>query len=383
MFRGQILGVLGVFSRRSISAEQCRWLRVFADQASVAIANARAFEEIESLRDRLQLENEYLKSEVKESFGGLMGKSAALSKILRQVELVAPTDANVLILGESGTGKELIARAIHERSNRSSRPLVKVNCASVPGELFESDFFGHVKGAFTGALHDRVGRFQLADNGTLFLDEIGEIPLTMQSKLLRVLQEGEFERVGDDRTRRVNVRIIAATNRRLDHEVHAGRFREDLYFRLSVFPIEAPPLRGRPENIPLLAARFVKKTAARLNVPEPRLSEANVKELSHYSWPGNIRELQNVIERAVILSAGGPLSFDLTRSTAAGARQAGAPPTVAYTRQQLLDLERRSIEEALRRSGGKIYGAGGAAELLGMRPTTVSSRINALGIKRR
>jgi transcriptional regulator with GAF, ATPase, and Fis domain len=200
VFRGQILGVLGVFSCRSISTEQCRWLRVFADQASVAIANARAFEEIESLRDRLELENEYLKSEMKENFGGLLGQSAALQKILRQIELVAPTDANVLILGESGTGKELIARAIHDRGKRSGRALVKVNCVSVPGELFESEFFGHARGAFTGALHDRIGRFQLADNGTLFLDEVGEIPFTMQSKLLRVLQEGEFERVGEDRT---------------------------------------------------------------------------------------------------------------------------------------------------------------------------------------
>ena len=380
IFRGQILGVLGVFSRRSISNGQCRWLRVFADQASVAIANARAFEEIESLRDRLELENEYLKSEVRENFGGLLGHSAALQKILRQIELVAPTDANVLILGESGTGKELIARAIHERGKRSARALVKVNCASVPGELFESEFFGHVRGAFTGALHDRIGRFQLADNGTLFLDEVGEIPLTMQSKLLRVLQEGEFERVGEDRTRRVNVRVIAATNRSLDNELQAGRFRQDLYFRLSVFPLEAPPLRERREDIPLLAAHFIKKTASRLNVPVPRLSEANVRQLSDYSWPGNIRELQNVIERAVILSAGGTLSFDIRETTTAGKQE----PILAapFTRKQFLDLERQTIEEALRKSGGKIYGAGGAAELLGMRPTTVSSKIAALGIKR-
>ena len=271
----------------------------------------------------------------------------------------------------------LIARAIHERSKRNARALVKVNCASVPGELFESEFFGHARGAFTGALHDRIGRFQLADNGTLFLDEAGEIPLAMQSKLLRVLQEGEFERVGEDRTRRVNVRVIAATNRRLDNEVQAGRFRQDLYFRLSVFPLEAPPLRERREDIPLLAAHFIKKAASRLNVPEPRLSEANVRQLSNYSWPGNIRELQNVIERAVILSVGGTLSFEMT--TAGKQEPILAAP---FTRKQFLDLERQTIEEALRKSGGKIYGAGGAAELLGLRPTTVSSKIAALGIKR-
>jgi transcriptional regulator with GAF, ATPase, and Fis domain len=229
-------------------------------------------------------------------------------------------------------------------------------------------------------LHDRIGRFQLADNGTLFLDEVGEIPLAMQSKLLRVLQEGEFERVGEDRTRRVNVRVIAATNRRLDDEIQASHFRQDVYFRLSVFPLEAPPLRERREDIPLLAAHLIKKTASRLNVPMPRLSEANVRQLSDYSWPGNIRELQNVIERAVILSVGGTLSFDLQEPRIAGKQESllAAP----FTRKQFLDLERRTIEEALRKSGGKIYGAGGAAELLGMRPTTVSSKIAALGIKR-
>jgi transcriptional regulator with GAF, ATPase, and Fis domain len=302
MFRGENLGVLGVFSREPMSEQQFRWLRVFADQAAVSIANARAFEELEALRVRLELENEYLRSEVKENFGGLIGQSAALQQILQQIELVAPTDASVLILGESGTGKELIARAIHDRSKRSAQALVKVNCALVPRELFESEFFGHVKGAFTGAVRDRVGRFQLADGGTLFLDEVGEIPLALQSKLLRVLQEGEFERVGEDRTRRVNVRMIAATNRQLEQEVAANRFRQDLYFRLSVFPLEVQPLRERREDIPMLAAHFVARIAARLHLPTPRLSEANVAELCRYAWPGNIRELQNVIERAVILS---------------------------------------------------------------------------------
>jgi transcriptional regulator with GAF, ATPase, and Fis domain len=383
MFRGENLGVLGVFSCQPISAQQFHWLGVFADQAAVSIANARAFEELDALRVRLELENDYLRSEVKDNFGGLLGQSAALRKILQRIELVAPTDASVLILGESGTGKELIARAIHDRSKRSTRALVKVNCASVPHELFESEFFGHVKGAFTGAVRDRVGRFQLADGGTLFLDEVGEIPLALQSKLLRVLQEGELERVGEDRTRHVNVRVIAATNRQLEQEVVAGRFRQDLYFRLSVFPLEVPPLRERREDIAMLAAHFIEQSAARLHLPTPRLSEAHIEELCGYAWPGNIRELQNVIERAVILSQGQPLHFDLRGSASAGGTALPTELTMPLTRTQLLALERRSIQEALQKSGGKIYGPGGAAELLGMRPTTLSSKIAALGIKRR
>jgi len=256
-FREETLGVLGAFGRKPFLDEQFRWLRLFADQAAVSIANARAFEEIHTLHQQLKQENEYLRAEVNENFGGLLGVSPALKTILSQIELVASTDASVLILGESGTGKELIARALHDRSGRSRRALVKVNCASVPRDLFESEFFGHAKGSFTGALRDRVGRFQLADGGTLFLDEVAEIPLESQSKLLRVLQEGEFERVGDDRTRQVSVRVIAATNRNLEREVEAGRFRQDLYFRLSVFPLKVPPLRDRLEDIPLLAARFL------------------------------------------------------------------------------------------------------------------------------
>jgi transcriptional regulator with GAF, ATPase, and Fis domain len=296
---------------------------------------------------------------------------------------VVPTDASVLILGESGTGKELIARAIHDRSKRSTQALVQVNCASVPRELCESEFFGHVKGACTGAVRDRVGRFQLADGGTLFLDEVGEIPLALQSKLLRVLQEGEFERVGEDRTRRVNVRMIAATNHQLEQEVAANRFRQDLYFRLSVFPLEVPPLRERREDIPTLAVHFVARIAARLHVPAPRLSEANVAELCRYAWPGNVRELQNVIERAVILSQRKPLHLDLREPAGAGVVGLAAGFPAPLTRKQLLELERRSIQEALQKSGGKIYGPGGAAELLGMRPTMLSSKIAALGINRR
>jgi transcriptional regulator with GAF, ATPase, and Fis domain len=379
IFRGEVLGVLAVFSRKPVSPEQFQWLRLFADQAAVAIANARAFEQIEHLRQKLELENEYLRGEVQENFGGFVGGSAPLRNVLEQIDLVAPATANVLILGESGTGKELVARAIHDRSKRRNRTLVKVNCASIPHQLFESEFFGHAKGAFTGALHDRVGRFQIADEGTLFLDEIAEIPMLLQGKLLRVLQEGEFERVGEDRTRRVDVRIIAATNRNLRHEVAAGRFREDLYFRLSVFPLETPTLRSRREDIPILATHFLRQVATRSNVSTPRLTPTNVQALTGYSWPGNIRELQNVVERAVILSKGGALRFDLKESATISPQKDISGPA---TQKQWLESQRANIEAALAKSGGKVYGKGGAAELLGLRPTTLSSRIAALGIKR-
>jgi transcriptional regulator with GAF, ATPase, and Fis domain len=382
IFRQEILGVLGAFGRIPFHQEHFKWLRLFADQAAVSIANARAFEEIHALQEQLKQENDYLRSEVNEGFGGLLGQSAALKTILSQIELVAPTEASVLIVGESGTGKELIARALHDRSNRTHRALVKVNCASIPRELFESEFFGHARGSFTGALRDRVGRFQLADGGTLFLDEVAEIPLELQSKLLRVLQEGQFERVGEDHTRQVSVRVIAATNRNLEQEVEAGRFRSDLFFRLSVFPLKVPPLRDRLDDIPVLALCFLDQAARRTHSATPALTREHVQELTNYHWPGNVRELQNVIERAVILARGGTLRF--------GLRQAADPSVAgterkapASTRKQLLELERRSIVEALQKSGGKIYGSNGAAELLGMRPTTLSSKIAALKIKRR
>src|ERR1700752_1496590 len=320
-------------------------------------------------------------SEGNENFGGLLGQSSALKAILSQIDLVAPTEASVLILGESGTGKELIARAIHDRSSRSSRALVKVNCASIPRELFESEFFGHARGSFTGALRDRVGRFELADKGTLFLDEVAEIPLELQSKLLRVLQEGEFERVGEGRTRKVSVRVLAATNRNLEIEVESGRFRRDLYFRLNVFPLNAPPLRDRLEDIEILAASFLEQTAKRMNCGALVLTRENVRELTRYSWPGNGRELQNVIARAVFLARNGPLQIHLDESPISGA--VGPPHTAGVSmRKQRLEFERRRIVEALEKSCGKIYGPDGAAELLGMRPTTLSSRIAALGIKR-
>lgn len=381
-FREEVLGVLGAFGREPFHDEHFRWLRLFADQAAVSIANARAFEEIHALHQQAKQENDYLRAEVNETFGGLLGQSPALKTIHSQIELVAATEASVLILGESGTGKELIARALHDRSSRAGRAMVKVNCASVPRDLFESEFFGHTKGSFTGALRDRIGRFQLADGGTLFLDEVAEIPVELQSKLLRVLQEGEFERVGEDHTRHVSVRLIAATNRNLEQEVEDGRFRRDLYFRLSVFPFRVPPLRERLEDIPILAASFLAQAAKRMHCPSPVLTRNNVEDLTRYAWPGNIRELQNVIERAVILAAGGPLRFSLQEST--GPVATGLKPTTPVsTRAQLLELERRSIVKALERSGGKIYGPGGAAEILGMRPTTLTSKIAALQIKRR
>src|SRR5439155_2457444 len=354
-----------------------RWLRLFADQAAVSIANARAFEELNALQQQLKQENDYLKAEANENFGGFLGQSPALKAILSQIELVASTDTSVLILGESGTGKELIARALHDRSGRAHRALVKVNCASIPRDLFESEFFGHAKGSFTGAVRDRIGRFQLADGGTLFLDEVAEIPIELQSKLLRVLQEGEFERVGEDHTRHVSVRVIAATNRNLEQEVEAGRFRQDLYYRLSVFPLKVPPLRERLEDIPILASSFLEQAAKRIHCPVPVLTRNNVEDLTRYAWPGNIRELQNVIERAVILTGGGTLRFSLRESTdtvVAGLK----PKTPVSTRAQLLEVERTGIVKALERSGGKIYGPGGVAEILGMGPTTLTSKIDAL-----
>jgi transcriptional regulator with GAF, ATPase, and Fis domain len=295
---------------------------------------------------------------------------------------VAPTTAAVMITGESGTGKELIARAIHEASQRRDRPLIRVNCAAVPRELFESEFFGHVRGAFTGAVRDRIGRFELADGGTLFLDEVGEIPLELQGKLLRVLQEGHFERVGEERTREVDVRVIAATNRNLKQDVGRGKFREDLYFRLNVFPVESVPLRDRREDIPLLAQHFLLSERLQSGL---RLSEGDARKLSRYDWPGNVRELQNVIERAVILAQNGRLRIDLPDAPNAhhvtGAHRARPDARAAVmTSAELRDHERGNILAALAATSGKVFGPGGAAELLDVKPTTLASRMKALGI---
>jgi transcriptional regulator with GAF, ATPase, and Fis domain len=394
VFRGEVLGVLAVFCRGAIDSSSFEQLRAFAAQAAVAIANARAFTEVERLRSQLELERDYLREEVRaaRADGAIIGSSPALRRALEQIELVAPTEANVLVLGESGTGKELVAQAIHERSARNARPLVRVNCAAVPHELFESEFFGHARGAFTGAVRDRIGRFELADGGTLFLDEVGEIPLELQSKLLRVLQEGTFERVGEDRTRRVNVRVVAATNRDLEREIEARTFREDLYYRLAVFPIRLPPLRERREDIGPLAGHFLAQTALKMGKRSLRLTNNDVQTLERYDWPGNVRELASAVERAVILSRGQRLVFDaLVLRAGHGASLRSAPRTEVpessgtdfETAADRRRRDRRSIENALAKSGGKLYGRGGAAEMLGIPATTLASRMKVLGIRRR
>ncbi|RII77397.1 sigma 54-interacting transcriptional regulator [Pseudomonas monteilii] len=344
-----------------------------------------ALEELQQLKQRLEDQNAYLQEEIQieHNYREIVGQSEPILKIVKQIDVVAPTDASVLIHGESGTGKELIARAIHQASRRSSHPLIRVNCAAIPAELFESEFFGHIRGAFTGAVRDRIGRFELADGGTLFLDEIGEIPLDLQSKLLRVLQEGQFERVGEERTRKVDVRIVAATNRNLREEVQAKRFREDLYFRLNVFPIQSPALRDRPMDIAPLAMHFISEVGKRLNLPGRRLRAVDMVRLQRYPWPGNIRELQNVIERALITAQDNNLNIDLPDDGSSGVSQRKVEVNVTaniLTDEQLRTLERENTLSALRACQGKLFGKDGAAELLGLKPTTLASRLKRLQI---
>jgi len=349
----------------------------------------KALIENANLREKLELENEYLQEEIRSRgiHDNIVGSSEPLKALLNQIDLVAPTDANVLIHGESGTGKELIAHEIHRGSSRSSRPLISVNCAAIPRELFESEFFGHVKGSFSGATRDRVGRFQLADGGTLFLDEVGELELGLQAKLLRVVQEGKYERVGEERSRNVNVRLIAATNKDLRKAVEKETFREDLYFRLNVFPIECTPLRQRTEDIPVLAAHYLKVTCARLNLPPLQLSRANVNAMVNYSWPGNIRELQNVIERAAIVASKGKLQFDLQTTNNSHNQQTIKesqqlePNDKILTEKEIIELERNNMLKALKACNGRVSGADGVAAMLGMKPTTVYSRIKAWRLK--
>jgi transcriptional regulator with GAF, ATPase, and Fis domain len=394
-FRGQVVGVVAVFSRKRLELKDLNWLRVFADHAAVAIANARAFEEIERLKEKAERERDYLREAVRSALQeeDLVAVSPAMRRVLEQAEQVSQTDSSILILGESGVGKELIAAAIHRMSPRREGPLVRVNCASVPHELFESEFFGHVRGAFSGAFRDRQGRFLLADGGTLFLDEVGEIPLELQGKLLRVLQERTFEPVGDDRTRTVNVRVVAATNRDLARDVETGRFRRDLYYRLSVLPLEIPPLRDRREDILPMARCFLRATARRLHKPEPALDADAEKALLAYDYPGNARELQNIIERAVVLSpAHGKLRFDL-----GGAHPSSSPPPSApethppgesdrvgdvVPAQAMREIERRSILTALSKCDFQVAGEAGAARLLGLSPSTLAYRMRRLGIRR-
>ena len=350
---------------------------------STLVENAR-------LREELEQERDYLREEVNVAldFGRMVGKSPALKHMMAQVEAVAETPASVLILGESGVGKELVARAIHARSPRADAPLVKVNCASIPKELFESEFFGHIKGAFTGAHKDRVGRFQLADGGTIFLDEVGEIPVELQSKLLRVLQESEFERVGDDMTRSVDVRVIAATNRDLEKLVLEGTFREDLFYRLSVFPIEVPPLRKRKEDVIQLAQHFLERTCNDFGRQTMKLTRSQAHQIQNYDWPGNVRELKNVIERAVILSRGNTLRLDLSLpENAIGSGQfadqgGSAGEEQVLNEQQMRALQKRNIQVALRQSSWRVSGKNGAAELLGVKPTTLADRMKTMGIRK-
>jgi transcriptional regulator with GAF, ATPase, and Fis domain len=323
-----------------------------------------------------------------EAFGDIIGQGKAWRWIIGQVEIVAATDATVLVLGETGTGKELIAQEIHQRSRRREKPLVRVNCTSIPKELFESEFFGHAKGAFTGAIKDRAGRFEVAEGGTLFLDEVGEIPLALQSKLLRVLQEKCYERVGEDRTRQTDVRIVAATNRDLEKEVAADRFREDLYYRLNVFPLKVAPLRERKEDIPLLAAHFVDLFVKELGYPKPRLTRAGIESLQSYDWPGNIRELRNITERAVILAQGRALEFDVLLNgasvdlTSFEQRADDRAEPEYLTESEMRRRERENLLAILQKTGWKIKGSDGAAELLGVKANTLIARIKKMGFKR-
>ena len=367
--RGTIVGAVIVFRDVTQRREADEKLRA-------------ALAEVEQLHKRLEQDNAYLQEEIRlqTDHRGIIGVSAAIQTTLRQIELVAPTEAGVLITGESGTGKELIARAIHGASKRSHRPLIRVNCAAVPRDMFESEFFGHARGALPGALRDRPGRFELADGGTLFLDAIGEIPLELQGKLLRVLQEGQFERVGEARTRNADVRVIAATNRDLGAAVREGQFREDLYFRLNVFPIECVPLRERPDDIPPLTKHFLQAVAHKLKIPDLRLTEGDMRRLMQYAWPGNVRELQNVIEHAAILARHGRLHIDLP-ARGVGRLLPGRPdPASLLTEDERRERDRANIVAALDACGGKVFGPGGAAELLNVKPTTLASRIKTLGI---
>jgi transcriptional regulator with GAF, ATPase, and Fis domain len=391
LYKRKVLGVLAIFTRIRLKHEELVWMRMIADHAATAIVNARAYEKIHRLQEQLELECSYLREEIQDAraFGDIVGESEALKSVLQQVELVAPTDATVIILGESGTGKELVAREIHKRSLRHDRPLIKVNCASISRELYESEFFGHVKGAFSGAIKDRAGRFEAADGGTLFLDEVGEIPIDLQGKLLRVLQEGQYERVGEEVTRQVDVRIIAATNRKLKRDIREGRFRQDLYYRLSVFPIEVAPLRYRKEDIPLLTEYFLELIQRKTNRKLPRLSASNLKQLQNYDWPGNVRELQNVIERAAITSQGHAFHFVLPESDESDnslqlttASLASQDESEVVPESEMRRRERQNVIAALQKSKWKIYGEGGAAELLGIKPTTLSSRIKKMKIRK-
>jgi transcriptional regulator with GAF, ATPase, and Fis domain len=345
-------------------------------RADVELRSALA--EVRSLKERLADENAYLQAEVKRSPTQSLGcRSPSYQRVVDEIAQVASTNSTVLLLGETGTGKEVLAEALHQASPRRARPMIKINCAALPPALIEAELFGREKGAYTGALARQAGRFELANGSTLFLDEIGEMPIELQSKLLRVLQDGRFERVGGTQTLSVDVRLVAATHRELAHEVEAGRFREDLYYRLNVFPIAVPPLRERREDIPMLAWTFVKEFAVAFGKPTEHIADASMTALVAHGWPGNVRELRNVIERAMILSRGPTLHVALAPDRA---RAAAVRPTAANG--TLAQVEREHLRQALQLCGWRIRGVGGAAERLGIKPTTLESRLKKLGIKR-
>jgi formate hydrogenlyase transcriptional activator len=373
------LGALNVGRRgdNMFTQEDVELLSQVAHQIAIAVENALVHKEVQGLKDRLAREKFYLEDEIKTeyNFEEIIGDGAALKQVLKQIEVVAPTDSTVLVMGETGTGKELIARAIHDRSGRRERTFIKMNCAAIPTGLLESELFGHEKGAFTGAIAQRVGRFELADGGTLFLDEVGDIPLELQSKLLRVLQEQEFERLGSTRTIKVNVRLVAATNRDLARMVADKEFRNDLYYRLNVFPVTVPALRERREDVPLLVRHFAQKFAQRMNKKIESISNEQMTMLSQYDWPGNVRELENLIERAVILSQGVELRVPLEKLQST---KTPLPESLAT----LENAEREHILRALQASNWVIGGPAGAAVKLGMKRTTLQSKILKLGISR-
>jgi formate hydrogenlyase transcriptional activator len=378
--RGRKLGILGLssLSESAFAPNDIDLLAQIASQVAIAVDNARAYDEIAKLKDRLAKEKLYLEEELhsEHNFGEIVGNSAALRQVLKRVEIAAPSDATVLVLGETGTGKELIARALHRLSSRGDGNFIKLNCAAIPTGLLESELFGHEKGAFTGAVSQKIGRLELADKGTLFLDEIGEIPTELQPKLLRVLQDHEFERLGGIRTIRVNVRLIAATNRDLAQAVADHQFRSDLFYRLNVFPIHAPPLRERAGDIPLLVRYFVQKFSRRMNKNIDSIPTEIIRELERWHWPGNIRELENFIERSVILTPGAVFFAPMAELHAVSPDRTRAGTT-------LQDVEREYILLTLRESGGVIAGAHGAAARLGMKRTTLQSRMQKLGITRK
>ena len=360
--------------------------RDISQRKSIQSELLRALKEVDTLKEQLEQDNAYLLEELNADFNHhqIIGQSIKVQHMVNQIGLVGATNANVLITGESGTGKELIARAIHEVSERKARPLIRVNCAAIPVDLFESEFFGHIKGAFSGAISDRIGRFELADGATIFLDEVGEIPIQLQGKLLRVLQEQQFERVGESKTRNVNVRVISATNQNLQTLVEQNKFREDLYFRLNVFPIHSPALRERADDIPLLVKHFIEKVCVDLNRPQHSVSVAQMKYLTDYQWPGNIRELENIIERQIILAQSNRINFDFLAKDKAQVKT----NTDRVDNQQLINaqqqksLQKSNLENALKYAKGKIYGEEGAAALLGLKPTTLASQLKKYGINK-